>query len=111
MAKLPSNSIFKFADDTTVMVSNNDETKYRKEIDNLVTGATTIISPSMSTKRRRLSSTSGSVVENMPDYINGDEVEMVESFKFPGVQITNNLSCFPHADTIVKKAHQRLYFL
>ena len=46
-----------------------------------------------------------------PVYINGDEVEMVDSFKFLAVQITNNLSWSPHADTIVKKAHQRLYFL
>ena len=36
---------------------------------------------------------------------------MVESFKFLGVQITNNLSWSPHADTIVKKAHQCLNFL
>ena len=43
-------------------------------------------------------------------YINGDEVERVKSFKFLGVQITNNLSWSPHADTIVKKAHQHLYF-
>ena len=44
--------------------------------------------------------------EHAPVYINGDEVEKVESFKFLGVQITNNLSWSPHADTIVKKAHQ-----
>ena len=36
---------------------------------------------------------------------------MVESFKFLGGQITNNLPGSPHADTIVKKAHQCLYFL
>ena len=36
---------------------------------------------------------------------------MVESFKFLGVQITNNLSWSLHADAIVKKAHQHLYFL
>ena len=36
---------------------------------------------------------------------------MVESFRFLGVQITNNLSWSPHADTIVKKAHHRLYFV
>ena len=37
-AKFPSNSIFKFADDTTVVgrISNNDETDYRNEIENLV---------------------------------------------------------------------------
>jgi len=29
--------------------------------------------------------------EHAPVYINGDEMEMVKSFKFLGVQITNNL--------------------
>ena len=42
--------------------------------------------------------------EHAPVYINGDEVEMVESVMFLDVQITNNLSWSPHADTIVKKA-------
>ena len=38
VAKFPSNSIFKFANDTTVegRISNNDETEYRNEIENLV---------------------------------------------------------------------------
>ena len=49
--------------------------------------------------------------EHAPVYINGGELETVESFKFLGVQITNNLSWSPHADTIVKKAHQCFYFL
>ena len=49
--------------------------------------------------------------EHAPVYINAEVVEMVESFKFLGVQITNNLSWFPHANTKVKKAHQRLYLL
>ena len=49
--------------------------------------------------------------EHVSIHINGDEIERIESFRFLGVQITNNLSCSPHADTIVKKAHQRLYFL
>ena len=33
---------------------------------------------------------------------------MVKNFRFLGVQITNNLFWSPHADTIVKKALQRL---
>ena len=65
----------------------------------------------MSTKRRRLSSTSGNKGKYAPVYINGDEVERVESFRFLGVQITNSLTRSPHADTIVKKVHHCLYFL
>ena len=48
--------------------------------------------------------------EHAPVYINGDKVERVESFKFLGVQITNDLSWSLHA-VADKKAHQRLYFL
>ena len=33
--------------------------------------------------------------EHASVYINGDEVERVESFRFSGVQITNNLSWSP----------------
>ena len=44
-------------------------------------------------------------------YINGNEVEMVDSFRFIGVQITNNLFWSLHAVAIVKKARQRLYLL
>ena len=37
-ANFPSNSIFKLADDTTIVdrISNNDETEYRSVIENLV---------------------------------------------------------------------------
>jgi len=44
-----------------------------------------------------------------PIYINVIEVEMVESFRFLGVQITNNLSWSLHADVIVKNANQHIY--
>ena len=38
VAKFPSNSIFMFADNTTIVgrISNNDEAEYKKEIENLV---------------------------------------------------------------------------
>eukprot|EP00061_Rhincodon_typus_P002594 g17972.t1 len=46
-----------------------------------------------------------------PVCINGAEVEVVESFKFLGVNVTNNLSWVIHINTTVRKVHQRLYFL
>eukprot|EP00061_Rhincodon_typus_P005771 g25683.t1 len=46
-----------------------------------------------------------------PIYINGTEVEMVESVKFLGVMTTNNLSWTTHVDVMVKKAQQHLLFL
>ena len=46
-----------------------------------------------------------------PISINGTEVERVASFKFLGVHITENLSWTFNTSTLVKKAHQRLFFL
>eukprot|EP00061_Rhincodon_typus_P006616 g27441.t1 len=45
-----------------------------------------------------------------PIYVNVAEVEMVDSIKFLGVTITNNLSWSTHVDEMVKKAQQHLYF-
>ncbi len=38
-------------------------------------------------------------------------MERVNSFKFLGVHITENLTWSAHTDAILKKAHQRLFFL
>jgi hypothetical protein len=49
-----SNSIIKFADDTTVvgLITNNDETAYREEVRARECGARKITSHPMSTKQR-----------------------------------------------------------
>jgi hypothetical protein len=44
--------------------------------------------------------------EHAPIYIDGAEVEWVESFKFLGVNIANKLSWFKHTKTVVKRARQ-----
>eukprot|EP00061_Rhincodon_typus_P004836 g23531.t1 len=44
-------------------------------------------------------------------FINEVEVERVESVKFLGVTITDNLSWTSHVDVMVKKAQQRFFFL
>ncbi len=46
-----------------------------------------------------------------PVYINGAEVEQVNSFRFLGISITNNLIWSSHISTLVKKAQKLLYFL
>ena len=47
----------------------------------------------------------------LPLTISGEEVEQVDSFRFLGVTISNDLSWAVHTDLSVRKAHQRLYFL
>eukprot|EP00061_Rhincodon_typus_P018349 g47491.t1 len=48
--------------------------------------------------------------EHALNYINGTEVERLESVKFLGVTIIDNLSWTSHLDATVKKAQQRLFF-
>eukprot|EP00061_Rhincodon_typus_P005596 g25297.t1 len=49
--------------------------------------------------------------EHAPIYINGTEVERVNSIKFLGVTITNDLSWTTHIDVKVKKAQRCFFFL
>ena len=95
VAKFLSNLIFKFAYDITVVgrISNNDDTEYRNEIENLAnwSGDNNLFLNFNKTKdividfRKRKG-------EHSPVYINGDEDERVESFKFLGVHVDVNYS-------------------
>ncbi|XP_041830687.1 uncharacterized protein LOC121632933 [Melanotaenia boesemani] len=89
-----SNSIIKFADDTTVigLISNNDESAYREEVQHLATW------------RER-----GGTHD--PIHIDGMAVERVSSFKFLGIHISENLNWTTNTSSLAKKAHQRLFFL
>ncbi|KAK0140100.1 hypothetical protein N1851_022986 [Merluccius polli] len=46
-----------------------------------------------------------------PLVINGDEVKITSNFRFLGVHLDNDLSWSTNTSAILKKAHQRLYFL
>ncbi|KAI3355958.1 hypothetical protein L3Q82_017150 [Scortum barcoo] len=84
-----SNSITKFAyDDITVigLISDNDE--------------------SHTTGQRKVKRET-----HDPIHINGMAVERVSSFKFLGIHISENLSWTANTSSLIKKAHQRLFFL
>jgi hypothetical protein len=49
--------------------------------------------------------------EHPPIHIDGTTVEKVEHFKFLGIHITDKLKWSTHADSVVKKAQQRLFNL
>ncbi len=49
--------------------------------------------------------------EHTPISIDKTPVERVNSFKFLGVHITEDLTWSTHTDAVLKKAHQRLFFL
>ena len=77
-----ANSIIMFADNTTVMglITNNDETAYRKEEKAL--GVWCQEKKKNFKKQQR---------EHPPIHIEGTAVEKVESFKFLSVHITDKL--------------------
>ncbi|KAK0151150.1 hypothetical protein N1851_007724 [Merluccius polli] len=81
----------RYINETTVigLISNNDESAYRDEVQSLEGGRGT----------------------HAPLHINGSEVERVTNFKFLGVHISENLSWSLNTTALIKKAHQRLFFL
>ncbi|KAI5090163.1 gastrula zinc finger protein XlCGF28.1-like [Silurus meridionalis] len=109
-----SNHIIKFADDTTmvVLISKNDESAYREEVQQLTAwcGANNLSLNVDKTKEmvvdfRRAQS------DKSPLIIDGSSVEIVKSTKFLGVHLADNLTWSLNTSSITKKAQQRLYFL
>ena len=109
-----STQLVKFADDTTVegVISNGDETAYRQEVDCLVSWC----------KENSLELNTSKTNEMIVDFrrnstpidplvINGQVIKTVDSFKFLGSLISSDLSWNTNTDSIIKRAHQRLYFL
>ncbi len=108
-----SNVIVKFADDTTVigLITDNEETAYREEVRTLTKWC----------QENHLSLNIDKTKELVVDYrrqsrehtpITIDKTpEWVSSFKFLGVHITEDLTWSAHTDAVLKKAHQRLFFL
>ncbi|CAI5695096.1 unnamed protein product [Oreochromis niloticus] len=109
-----SNTIIKFADDTTVigLISDNDEAAYREEVDRLAEWCDTNNLLLNTEKTKEL------IVDyrrnadpHPPIHIKGTAVERVNSFKFLGVHISEDLTWTTNCSKLVKKAHQRLFFL
>lgn len=110
-----STSIVKFADDTVVLglIDNNNETAYLDEVENLTSWC----------QENCLSLNVSKTKEMIVDFrkrqqqpytslmINGTPVERVSSFKYLGVNISEDLTWTTHIQTQVNKARQRLYYL
>ena len=109
-----SNSIIKFADNTTVvdLITNINETAYREEVralrvwcqeNNLSLNANKTKEIIMDFRKQQW--------EHPPIHIDGTVVEKVESIMFLGVHITDKMKWSTHANSVVKKAQQRLFNL
>ncbi len=110
-----SASIIKFADDTVVLglISNNDETAYLDEVERLTSWCQdNCLSLNVSkTKELIVDFRKRQQQPYTPLMISGTPVERVSSFKYLGVNISEDLTWTTHIQTQVKKARQRLYHL
>lgn len=82
-----SNSIVKFADDTTVigLIKNNNESAYREEVDRLAAWCEdNNLMLNTSKTKELIVDFRRNAVTHPPIHINGATVERVTSFKFPG---------------------------
>ncbi len=108
-----SNSIIKFANNTTVvgLISNGDESAYRKEVD-VFSEWCIINNLALNTSKTKelIISFQKQKEAPVPLYIWGEMVERVTTFKFLSTHITPDLTWTANTTSLVKKAQQRLYF-
>ena len=110
-----SNTIIKFADDTTVvgLIRDDDETAYRDEVQHLASWCAdnNLAFNTKKTKEIIMDFRRDRSHAHTPICINGVAVERVSSFKFLGIHISDDLTWSLNSSILVKKAQQRLYFL
>ncbi len=110
-----STSIVKFADDTVVLglINNGDEAAYLDEVERLTSWCQdNCLSLNVSkTKELIVDFRKRQQQPYTPLMISGTPVERVSSFKYLGVNISEDLTWTTHIQSQVKKARQRLYHL
>ncbi|KAF7644699.1 hypothetical protein LDENG_00217230 [Lucifuga dentata] len=102
-----TNTIIKFADDTTVagLICNGDETAYRDEVCRLTDWCfTNNLALNISKTREMIINFRKQNVEPAPLHISGVSVERVSSFKFLGTYISQDLTWTPNITALVKKS-------
>ncbi|KAK1800040.1 hypothetical protein P4O66_006547, partial [Electrophorus voltai] len=110
-----STIIVKFADDTDVMglILDNDERAYLEEIKHLENWCqeNTLLLNISKTKELIVDCSKKQERHYQPVRISGTIVERVDSFRYLGVHISQDLSWSRHTISLAKKARQRLYHL
>ncbi|XP_051560757.1 uncharacterized protein LOC127445059 [Myxocyprinus asiaticus] len=108
-----SNHIIKFTDYMTVvgLISKNDESAYREEVQQLTDWCITNLSLNVDKTKEMVVDFRRARRDHSPLNIDGSSVEIVKSTKFLGVHLVENLTWSLNTSSITKKAQQRLYFL
>jgi hypothetical protein len=104
-----SNSIIKFADNTTVvgLITNNNKTAYREEVRALrVWCQENNLTLNDNKTKEMIVDFRKQQWEQPPIHMDGTVVERVESLKFLCVHITDKLKWSIYTDSMVKKAQQ-----
>ena len=112
--KHSTNIFVKFADDTTVvgLIHNNNESNYREEVSQLTTWCgDNNLSLNVDKTKEIIVDFRRAHTRHPPLFINGTAVERVNSTKFLGMHITEDLTWSTNTTSLHKKARQRLYFL
>ncbi|KAI3353867.1 hypothetical protein L3Q82_005075 [Scortum barcoo] len=103
------------SDDTTIvgLISDNDETHYREEIQHLTQWCSNnnLVLNTSKTKEVIVDYRRSRRTEHAPLLIHGEAVERVNNIKFLGIHITSDLTWSMNTAHLVKKAQQRLFFL
>ncbi|KAI4876406.1 hypothetical protein NFI96_004028 [Prochilodus magdalenae] len=103
-----------FADDTTVvgLISKNDESAYREEVQRLRDWCrTNNLSLNIDKTKEMVVDFRRTRRDHSPLHIDGSTVEIIKSTKFLGVHLAEDLTWSLNTSTVTKKAQQRLYFL
>uniref|UniRef100_A0AAV2M524 Alkylated DNA repair protein AlkB homologue 8 N-terminal domain-containing protein n=1 Tax=Knipowitschia caucasica TaxID=637954 RepID=A0AAV2M524_KNICA len=106
--------LIKFADDTTLigLISNNDESAYRREVDRLVSWCSgNNLELNAQKTVEMIVDFRKSTVPPPPPSVMDSPISSVESFRFLGTTITQDLKWEPTISSLIKKAQQRMYFL
>ncbi|KAK1805735.1 hypothetical protein P4O66_001999 [Electrophorus voltai] len=110
-----STIIVKFADDTVVMglISDNDERAYLEEIKHLENWCqeNNLLLNVSKTKELIVDCSKKQERHYQPVRISGTTVERVDSVRYLGVHISQDLSWSRHTNSLAKKARQHLYHL
>ena len=94
------------------LISNRDESAYRQEVDelrqwckrnNLIFNINKTREMIVDFRRKRNTP--------LPLYIDDTAMEMTHTYKYFGMHLSNSLTWQDNTTNIIKKAHQRLYFL
>ena len=104
-ARHNSNTIVKFADDTVMMITNNDKRAYLQQVSDLTMWCkdNSLLLNGEKTKEMVVDFCPQRCRTYNPLLIDGTPVERVSSFKYLGVHISEDLSRTVHTDTVVKR--------